>query len=315
MIHEFAVDPDALAGWHNFRYLVEHFGVENGRLISRFPKNWKRMVYEACNSCLPVEKKRIEEGLRGIEAKLLASGRSYDQSSPWPPNAIRSHAERPFRAIITTPERAGSNPLLDVSVLCESTEAWAVPRGVAINRNAKDLGRAAQALLNCSREIRLVDPHFSDAARFGRPLTEFIRHACAGRPLRLLEYHLKEDGCTAEAFKSQLLRQQPYMNLSNEVEIHFIRWNQLDDGDALHPRYILTDLGGLRFEHGLDEGDEGETTDVECLATAIYRERWQQYHPDSGCFDLVDAWVVTRTQVVEVEWRNGKFNKRLHANG
>src|SRR5690606_977065 len=56
MIHEFAVDPEALTGWQNFRYVVEKFGIPQGRLISRFPKEWKSLVYDACAACPPVEK-------------------------------------------------------------------------------------------------------------------------------------------------------------------------------------------------------------------------------------------------------------------
>ena len=39
----------------------------------------------------------------------------------------------------------------------------------------------------------------------------------------------------------------------------------LEGNEDLHSRYILTNLGGIRIEHGLDEGQEGETTDVSLL--------------------------------------------------
>ena len=46
MLKEFALEPEALASWESFRYLIEKFGVSKGRVISRFPKQWKRLVYE-----------------------------------------------------------------------------------------------------------------------------------------------------------------------------------------------------------------------------------------------------------------------------
>jgi hypothetical protein len=91
MIHEFAVDPEALVGWQNFRYLVQKFGISHGRLISRFPRQWKRMEYEACDDCPDLEKKRITVALERIDDKLFAAGRAYDRTRDWVPNAVASH--------------------------------------------------------------------------------------------------------------------------------------------------------------------------------------------------------------------------------
>jgi hypothetical protein len=39
--------PSLLNNWKDFRYFTEKFGIAQGRLISRYPKRWKRMVYES----------------------------------------------------------------------------------------------------------------------------------------------------------------------------------------------------------------------------------------------------------------------------
>lgn len=70
MIHEFAIDPVAMNNWQNFRYLNDNFGVEHGRLISRFPKKWTKMVCNACNDnydcgkISTIDRKRIVERLK-----------------------------------------------------------------------------------------------------------------------------------------------------------------------------------------------------------------------------------------------------------
>jgi hypothetical protein len=46
------------------------------------------------------------------------------------------------------------------------------------------------------------------------------------------------------------------------VELILYRWRQRSGGDVLHPRYILTERGGLSFEFWLDEGELGETLDI-----------------------------------------------------
>ena len=43
------------------------------------------------------------------------------------------------------------------------------------------------------------------------------------------------------------------------------RLSEKPRGEKLHNRYILTDLGGVFFGIGLDDGDEGATDDVTLL--------------------------------------------------
>jgi hypothetical protein len=307
MIHEFAVDPEAIASWQNFRYVVENFGVSQGRLISRFPKEWRKLVLKACENCRDVEKKRITVALERIDAKLFNAGRNYDKNVDWIPNAVASHREKPFRAIITTAEQAASTEHLDVDSLSDEVEPWSVPRGAAVPRTAADMATAAEKLLRCSAEIVFVDPHFGGESRFGKPLAAMIRCACEGRVPRRFEYHLTAKSIPGQEFSRQLERQQSHLRIPPGVKLVFVRWNQLDEGDTLHPRYILTEKGGLRFEHGLDEGNPGETTDVECLASANHAERRAQYHPGAGAFQLVDAWMVTSEAVIKVTWDGNEF--------
>ena len=42
MLFEYAVEPRAIgSNWKDFKYLIEKFGFDRGRLISRFQKNGK----------------------------------------------------------------------------------------------------------------------------------------------------------------------------------------------------------------------------------------------------------------------------------
>lgn len=80
MLHEFALDPEVISDWKSFRYFVDSYGVSEGRLISHFPKRWKRLVYDAVakNKPTEMERKRIEERLINIDDRLLKQSRGYD---------------------------------------------------------------------------------------------------------------------------------------------------------------------------------------------------------------------------------------------
>src|SRR5690242_13298735 len=102
MLHEFAVEPAVLNTWANFQRFVGQFGVHQGRMISRYPSKWQRMVIESLHNCKPVERHRIVEGLRRIEDRLLFRTHQWTPGAGWLPNAIEEHSKRPFHAIIAT---------------------------------------------------------------------------------------------------------------------------------------------------------------------------------------------------------------------
>ena len=73
--------------------------------------------------------------------------------------------------------------------------------------------------------------------------------------------------------------------------LHVLRWRPLprQGGDTIHARYVMTEKGGYRVDHGLDEGSANETTDVSIMNENVYRRRWDDYQNDGvGPYTLVD---------------------------
>ena len=79
MLKEYAVDPQVISSsFETCRYLVSQFGADKGRLISKFPKTWKRIAIAAADN-LPdgFNKERVIEYLSGINddwLTLIGSG-------------------------------------------------------------------------------------------------------------------------------------------------------------------------------------------------------------------------------------------------
>ena len=101
MIREYALQPELLSTWERFRYLSEKFGYDRGRVISRFPKRWEKMVYESLKECRPVEKKRIEVGLKRLKKALHARQGDWNNNITWLRNALEEHERQPFNLIIS----------------------------------------------------------------------------------------------------------------------------------------------------------------------------------------------------------------------
>ena len=184
MIHEFAVDPIAMNNWQNFRYLNDNFGVEHGRLISRFPGKWTSMVYDACNdnyACGKISTMQLHsivDRLKNINHKLVRLNRLYDSKKEWFENAEEQHSISRFRAIIYTHNHNGQSYILNASEIDATNPLWNVPRERVIQRKSEKLAACAKMLLCASKEILFVDPHFDlKLRRFTDTLSYLIDYA------------------------------------------------------------------------------------------------------------------------------------------
>lgn len=264
-------------------------------MIAEFPhKKWKIMAYEASNSCTEVDRKRVEEMLGGIDEKLIRKPRGYDKAKAWIDNALLQQTIEQFHAIIAAANPDGRGDVLTRDDLNEKNALWAIQREAIISRTAEEMASYAAKLLNISSEILFIDPHFKpQELRFRRPLELFLRETIQGAKIRRIEYHTKcdEDGMSREFFE-QKCNEQIAPLIPKGVELTFFRWRPRIGGDAFHARYILTEKGGMRFEHGLDDSEEGVTSDVSLLDTSLYRKRWDSFQIGTPAYDLIDRLVL-----------------------
>jgi hypothetical protein len=70
MLREFALDPDLLSNWQDFRFFASQFGTSQGRLISRFPKHWKRLVVEAVQAATTKAEAEAETRVKELAVNL-----------------------------------------------------------------------------------------------------------------------------------------------------------------------------------------------------------------------------------------------------
>jgi len=151
------------------------------------------------------------------------------------------------------------------------------------------------AMLRLADVIVFVDPYFRPARVANRrPLEAFLRAAVHARSTKMparVEVHtsLSEDRCgTREYFEHQCQQNLPRC-IPEGARLAVLRLRERPGGQQLHNRYILTDVGGLVFGAGLDEGAAGETDDVSLMDRAQYELRWSQHATDVAAFFDVDG--------------------------
>ncbi|ORJ60304.1 hypothetical protein [Geothermobacter hydrogeniphilus] len=304
MLKEYALDPECLKEWSTFRYLIENFGVSQGRLIAEFPRKWVKMAYAACGSFSFRQKQLAEIQLKRLKkAGLCKSNRPYDSGCKWLENAIRQQAHNPFHAIVSCISNIEAK-VVDAHELTQAEPLWRTEKDRKILRTTKELGGAVSKLLQISDRILFVDKMFDpETDRWKELLLHFIGIASRGREIPpTFEYHTKieneeygkpEDVRTRDF--QQVCQRELVDRLPDGCLIKIVRWDQRHGADFFHSRYILTEKGGLRIDWGLDVSRKaGETTDISLLDEDLWRGYWAWFARREGPLEFVDEVKVVR---------------------
>jgi len=223
-----------------------------------------------------------------MRRRLLGFGRAWEPGVDWQANVRNEHERSPFAQAIVSRKWGCGPPEILVE---EATDGDFVGKRECVlpRHDPQGLARALEPLLVHSKVVLLVDPYFledsqyASRSRWTTSVCALLRAAGqAGRAPRC-EIHTKR-GPQADTFSNfrstccELVLPQLPAGLPLDV----YRWEQLrfgdgSRGDRLHPRYVLTDIGGVRIEGGLDTGPVGETTDVSLLSDELWQKRWEQY--------------------------------------
>jgi len=294
VLKEFAVDPRVIASsFETCRYLISQFGADKGRLISKYPKTWKRLAFEAADA-LPdgLKKERVVEYLNGLGSDwltLIASNRAYGApGAPWLVNARAAHAAKPFAAILCD-QNDPSNQLIEANTCDENNPLFAAERTCAVNRIANALAQPANLLLQNCRHLRLIDPYFDPGRpKWCNPLAAILALIPDIRRVQC-EYHLLERDNSPPT--AELVRRLGHLGgvIPPGGSVRIIRWRENDGGERFHRRYLLTENAGLSYEGGLDEATGADqTTDVSLLDRRHHTERWGEYNLDAEVYELVE---------------------------
>jgi len=293
MIHEYALEPELVLTWVDRRvgrYFIEKFGVGQPRIVARYPKQWKKLVWEMFSGGSEIDRKRLEELIERLsETMVKRQALPWDPDRTWVENAGDEHARVPFHAILARTNPGAHPEVLAADEIDDATRLWAVPRGRTTARTATEMAGAVASMLRIADVVVFVDPHFGpENPRHRRPLEAFLRAAVDARPGELprrLEVHCSADrGASEEFFRNECHDRLPRC-IPRGVRLNMVRLRQRADGERLHNRYILTNLGGVIFGVGLDEGHAGDTDDIQLLDRKQYEERWRQYGAEGPAFE------------------------------
>lgn len=270
MFYEYAVDPAILTNTSNVQAFFESFKNRPYRLISDAPKKWIQDAFLAINhlphdQCPPVMKKTLKENLKKLSQNSLCSNRSVDnwnRTKSWLDFATIEHEKHPFSAILGIESVSESVPVYSFSKLfIVAPPCWENVGQQHIKRDATIMVEALLPLLKVSKQLLLVDPHFSliqpSWERYKPLLKELVQRASEfnfGKGIFKIEIHTSDKRGGVQ----QELDAKVKSWLPEGMTVCCSQWPE----NQMHDRFILTDVGGVSFGHGLDEYVEGRLEEV-----------------------------------------------------
>lgn len=294
MIADYAIDPEIFATWSHFQSFSEDFGTARGRLISEFPGKWRKRVIERARelaatdtperATTDLQASRIARKLSEdrFKRKLKSSGRAFDSlAENWHQAAVA--AMPPFDLIITAGSGTSGNQI-GVNDVLKDEHPFHRKTQDLICRTKEELIGAARLLVSTCDEFVLVDPNFrADEPRFYETVLHLISllKGRAGWSPKRFEVHTNRIRNRDDVYRrgSQLSQWRTHIQpaLPSGWNLDVCYWDKMPSGGKPHARFLLTEIGGIYYDHGLDEG-LGQT-----LVTLLEDQVWD------GLFRTFDA--------------------------
>ena len=297
MLYEYAVEPAAIAAdWATFRNVIDRFGFDKGRAISRFPNSWEREVIDRARAAgMPeVEHKRLVEKLKYVkEGALIRTGRQYNSELAWPPNAIASHQAKPFHAIIAKVADGSCERLMTVDDLEEAHPFIRQNASMSAPRTVEGLVNALFPLLLLARKIEIIDPFF-DARNpggqdFRGPIQKLLAdlHAAGKSDVIVRVHYRTHDTRPNEDFVRKNAGKWFNGVIPEGFCVELNEWSERVGGEAFHDRFLLCDCGGLQLGHGFEAVGAHQSVNITRLGTDHANEIAAKYRVGTAQFDSV----------------------------
>lgn len=303
IIGEFAINPSAIdVHDRDLNFLLTCFGFANGAVIAEFPSSWIGFLLKKAHVEINEESdlKRVILKLHKLKEQcLIEARRDYDNSKTWTFNALQQHNELPFYMIVDE-ERCRGNP--DVVTFDELDDSvFENLRGGKYPRDASTQAETSRLLLLNSCNIKIIDPFFKPVDGYIKTIRELIR---------VSRYALRTDIVGFEVHASVHQGGQK-IDVEETVQIiegcfpkiipygkavTFFWWDDVDTRE-IHPRYLISEIAGLRYDRGFQEpadlGHREGLADISVMSRRECDDAYFRYVEERSPYKLVERCKIT----------------------
>ncbi len=292
MNEEFLVEPAGFNSALELKYVLEKFGFFQGRFIGKFPKDWKKQIYQSMDKLPDLEQKRISILLEKNQDCLVPSGQPFNPELPWLKNAHQQVEQQNFQGIVAASANEWDYPTyseVDHDYLMGGHDS-------RILASSKNYTKITQRLLQLSHEIILVDPYlklYRDGCE--QVLNDFLVIAQQGKCRSLVIWARHEKACmTTEKAYLRMLKEKYQTKLKEGSQIIVKLVNDDNSSQKMHARLMLSTLGGFRFDHGFSEFDADRYVDIAIIDKKTHDGycRWYLDPVSPNDFEIVEEHFV-----------------------
>lgn len=279
----FAADPASCDNASDLRFLLGHFGPQAGRYLAEYPVSWADDIARHCEQLGPVEAERLKVLVRRAHEKgalLRKSSLPWDIRTDWVGNYQNLVRQRPSEfANAVLPCSKKLNGFLTLNDLGLSPTADESMEGIA-----KEYVRASKTLLMNSPELIFVDPYLNPCKNDRRDvLIEMFRIAAKGKCRKITCWVrdrevVDERRHSWEEVKAAL---RGILERADWPADRSFRYVLVDDATAktkMHPRYLLSIKGGIRYDQGFQRLPKGRRNDVSPMGAQPHAEALKTFH-------------------------------------
>ena len=327
MIYEYAIEPELFATWCrplHAQTVDNNFGLGTPRILSTDMKKsrWKSKVFSAFESwvdTIPLspddDKKKAEiQFLRANITELIQGVTEYSVQRPnwkfqpektWIDNALEEHRKYNFHALLCEQNVGNCADIISkVDFERGSHSKWLLKTQKEILSNPVKMAKGLEPLLRMAKEIIFIDPYFRSNRRKWRRSFQEIFQVISTSYWKMseikVEIHASRDiekAPSPEHFKEEECEKYMPQIIPSGLKVKFVRWSKFSEGEELHNRYILTNLGGVKVDPGFDERASGSLTEFILLGKEIYKKRWNQYSNGKSFKLAEDPFAITGTKL------------------
>lgn len=300
IVGEFAINPDAIKNWSDLKNITMNFGFHNGAIISDFPNTWIRELKQKAKDELEGTRQYLDiiERLDHIKSGyIIKRMREYDNEHTWLDNALKENSGFAFYKIVNDADVANEPKIISFEKLDE--KVFSDLREGVISRHAEDIASVAALILECSKNIKIIDPYFSSHRGYKNTINEIFKLLAYNRKQNVeVEVHASfmQGGrqVNIESEKEKLIRYFSRV-IPKEKQLTVMWWND-NDTKELHPRYLLSERAGIRYDRGFLEPSElserDTKTDVSMMSKKMADDVWNKYRAETSAFKVVDKQII-----------------------
>jgi hypothetical protein len=289
---EFAIEPDLFRNYHLGSEILSGVGLEHGRIVGALPKKWAQRVRDVGREHnQAAQQLKLIEKLNELKAAIIPRDFAFDGGRPWRDQASECHRILPFDGIVIN----GTAPsCIDATLGLAGQQGWAHSRHLSIPRTASSLAKVLRPIICAAREMIIVDAYFNPSVALAQ--SKWLK------PLRALAAQLTTDGRVTrfevhalssrnDPWDTGLFEQHCRNNLApalpNGVALDAMVWKERDGGLQFHERLIVTGIGGVSIDPGVDEGSQGQAYDLRLLSKQEVCEKLEKFTQAVAPYDLL----------------------------